>query len=278
MWLPLVLLATLQTSAATSEGAAPRPASAEPAEGGSGTPAETPAAAAATPGAAPTDPARALQDAVGRYQAGDTQSARETLQELLARGPSLPTQVKEETLAWLGDMLLGEQGPAAAHSAFEALLTENPDFIMDPFEHPPEVVLAFESVRAELRARAPLVPAPRVPPPTTKYPASVLIPGGVHYFQTGRPIVGVAYGGLQIAGTAVSVATGISLAGLQDASTDDTEAQRRFRRLRAVNNTAAVVAWVAWTTPVFVETVRWGQTRGVQVSLAPTGVQVAARF
>lgn len=246
--------------------------------------AEPQAAAPATPDASAPDAAAAaaghrVDAAVSLYLAGETTQARRILQAVLVDGGTLPPRVRQDAMAWLGDIQFAEQGIAAAQSALAALLAENPDYPMDPLVHPPEFCEAFERLRADVRSAAPR--APRVP-----YPWPVAIPFGVGYFLDGRPMTGVAFGSVQLAGLVTSFAIEAQLQRIHNEGilTGDDDAAARYLRLRTGGEVAGAIGWSAWLVPLVVESARWSAARrapavtldGLQVS--PRSVAVTGRF
>lgn len=244
--------------------------------------------------AAPADPRATLDEAVALYGEGATAQARQRILELLAWGPDLPAAVRQDALAWLGDILLAEQGEAAARNAFEALLAEAPDYQFDRLRHAEAVVTAFEGVRADLRARAAsalVTPPLPPPPPADPWPWLCVVPGGAVYYPDGRVGLGIAFGAAQAAGLGVSVATRLRMQSIQErmldpdepVRVDAPEAERQrwqatYDRLFVANVAATLVGWGAYVTPVVWETSRWGGGRSAQVAVGPGAVRVSGSF
>lgn len=219
------------------------------------------------------DPEARLAGAIRLYLAGDPAAARTELQGVLAVGPALDPTLRRKAMAYLGDILYAEQGPEASRSTFESLLAESPDFVMDPFEHPPEVCAYFEDLR-----RRTVTIAPPTPPTAEKWPWQVMLPGGAYYFTEGRPLPGVVFGTLQLAGLGVSVVTYVQLRDdyreeLGRGELDD------FNRLVAINRAAAAVGWVSYVLPLAIETTSWTQRRArVAVTVSPSTVTFTGSF
>ena len=235
------------------------------------------AASPETPPVAASDPAAALRHAITLYQSGESIDARTELQLLLAQGPSLPSAVRLEALAWLGDILFGEQGIEAARNPFTALLGEDPDFTLDPFAHSPEACAAFEQVKAEVRLRAAVVLPPRQQD-RAPFPAAILVPGGYYYFHEGKAGIGVLVGGIQLGSLATSVALGVDLLAKRRIETPDDAAVRRYKQEWATNLVIGGVGWVAYLTPLAVESARWRRSGTVSLTLGPGSVGIAATF
>jgi hypothetical protein len=99
------------------------------------------------------------------------------------------------------------------------------------------------------------------------------------YFERGRPLPGAIIGGVQLAGTAVSVVTGVELMRTRRTiSESDLEGQARYRRLSTWNVLTGSLAWAAYATPVVVETIRWGARTPVSLRVGPGGLAVAGTF
>jgi hypothetical protein len=221
-----------------------------------------------------------LQEAVQHYLDGDATGARQMLSVLLGFGPDLEVNVRKEALVWLADILYSEEGEKAARNALEALLSEDPDYTLDSFAHPPELSRFFEQMKAE---RAAVANPPPPPPPAPKlrpFPLLVFLPGGVYYYVNGQPWVGVTLSTLQVASVAGSAALFVQLSELPaEVEPTDEDQVSKARGLRALNWSIATAGWLSLAVPILVETGRWGTERA-RVSVGTDGKQilVAGRF
>ena len=241
----------------------------------------------APPVPAAPDPTNLLKAAVDLYLDGRPVEARAALEDLLAIGPALPATVREDALAYLGDILYSEQNASAARGVFEALLAEAPRYTMDPFNHPPEVVRHFEALRREL--------VPDLPPPLSKrvrrdpYPWTIALPLGAHYFKEREVLPGLTVAIVQLAGAGASLWSRSEMLAIPNHRVDagsgipidedpDGSYRSRYETLRAVNLTSGLVGWAAYVVPVTVETIRWGARTEATVTLSPTEVRFTVSF
>ncbi|MFN7143224.1 MAG: hypothetical protein ACK4YP_05565, partial [Myxococcota bacterium] len=173
-----------------------------------------------------------------------------------------------------------------ARNVFEALLSEAPNYPIDPFAHSPEVVAFFEEVRRSLAEPPPPLPPDEpleLPEPRREpWPWRAAVPGGVGYFIDGKPVAGTVAGGLQLAGLGLSVATYIQLRESYPNGGEFPEenpgALEEWRTLLWVNRGAVAVAWLSYLTPLVVETGGWAGKRRLSVAVGPTTVTFSGRF
>jgi hypothetical protein len=161
--------------------------------------------AATTPTEEPTAPAPAADPwregfdaAVEVYLQGDLADARVRLGALAASGhPTDPHQTREAK-AYLAEVeyYLGER--ESAWATFLEIATLDPEYRLDPFVHPPEVVAYFDSVRA---TSARLSPAPAIDPGPA--PLGVILLPGALQIRNGQKGLGVF-----MAGTVAGLAAG----------------------------------------------------------------------
>lgn len=220
-----------------------------------------------------------LEEAKQAYIAGDPDLARELFTGVLALGPSLPAEVRREAMAYLGDLLFSEEGPEASRNVFDSLLDEAPDYTLDAFDHPPEVVAYFESIKA---AQA---PAPRIVPPLEPWPAMVAVPAGVYYYTVGKPGVALLVGVGQVGG---AVGSWVTFARAREMSAclrneppdcDGVDASSgRYVRVRTLNWALFALGTSAYLGPLVVETARWGATTSVTLGVGLDGVRLAGSF
>lgn len=231
---------------------------------------------AATHEAAAQEPRQRLDDALRLYAQGDTAQARTALQGIIGEGTTLPADVRQASLAYLGDILFSEEGREAATPFFSALLAESPDYVMDPFEHPEPVCEFFEALRA---ARAPPSTQPPFVVPRERAPWISLAPGGVYWFATGKVGTGIAVAATQAGFLAVNL---ILLTDRQDDplfSEEDTEAKAAWEARRLAQNLSAGAFYLSLVLPPAIEFSRWSsETPRTTVAVGPGSLVVAGTF
>ncbi len=279
MWACLVAFA--HAAEPSPAGEPPAPPS-EPASEQATPPAVTaPVVPAASPIVDTTTAARhRVNAAISLYQAGETAQAKHILLSILSDSQVTSDDDKEDAYAWLADIDFAETGIAGAQSVMASLLARDPDYAMDPMEHPPDFCDAFEHLRADLKAAVPKAhPHP--------YPWQFGLPFGVGYFVEGKPLPGVVFGTLQTAGLATSLVTRVLMANIQHSgdpegiAVGDTAGASQFVTLRATNLVSVCVGWSAWGIPLVVETAKWSAHPGPRVGtieLRPNGVALSGTF
>lgn len=225
-------------------------------------------------GAASASPRDELDTAIAAFLDGDSDRARALLRTLLTRGPELDAAVRRDALAYLGDILYTEEGPAAARSSFEALLDEAPDYRMDPIKHPPEVCSFFEDLRLSRRT---IVTTPEPAPRREPFPVLSLAPLGVHWFARKQVGTGLLVGGLQAAAIATNIACASQILPTPVVEPGSPE-EDEYYRLQVATDISAAIAWGAWFIPASVEIGRWAAAPRVTVLPTGNGLAVAGRF
>jgi tetratricopeptide (TPR) repeat protein len=94
-------------------------------------------------------PTADLKRARDRYEFGAYADAAAAVQQLLAASPDLPEGQRVEAWRILGlsEYQLGDRG--ASRAAFVNLLSVDPDYTLDPFLVPPQIVEFFDRIKAE---------------------------------------------------------------------------------------------------------------------------------
>lgn len=116
--------------------------------------------------------------------------------------------------------------PDAASRELKSVLFLEPDHALDPFETPPEVMVLFERLKAELAAKLAEIralrqkPAPAAPRPSivverntrvlVREPAEIFVPFGFAQFRAGQPTKGIILGSLQGAGLLTAIVAGVT--------------------------------------------------------------------
>jgi len=221
-------------------------------------------------------PAASLEAARRLYAQGRTAEARERLRAVLALGPALGPEVRQQALAYLGDITFSEEGARAAEPFFRALLDENPRYTMDPLDHQPEVSRFVESLRP---AKRPLELPRLLPAPPAKPPWLSLAPGGVVYFARGKVATGFAVAGTQAALLVANAVLIQQISAIAAVDVRDPEAVASYQRLELASNLTAGAFYLSLVLPPAVEFSRWSSGEaGAAVLVGPGTVQVAGRF
>ena len=202
-----------------------------------------PTAADAPP---PPPPRRAdLEAAVRAYQAGRHAEARVAL-AMMVNDPTLTDQkLRMQARVYLGEIFYVEGDEEAAFKAFEAVLSEDPNFRIDPFRHPPDVCGFFEVVRA---STTPGRATPLVTPPPPGLAANAWMGFGQYQRTHGERTHGrLLLGGQLVTGAVSLVSYGVLLADREYAD-DDPEKKRHLQRLRLLQWGATTGFWgiYAW--------------------------------
>jgi hypothetical protein len=130
--------------------------------------------------------------AIRLYRAGDHDAARDTLINLLNDPKVEDLGLMLEARVYLGEVFLTEGKRTEAFQTFRAILEEDHEHKLDPYEHPPDVVEFFGMVKAATRDLGPddpppLLPAPMPPPPVLQpMHWTGYAPFGVHQLRQER--------------------------------------------------------------------------------------------
>ena len=216
-----------------------------------------------------------LDAALEAYLSGDLAGARAEIRRLTRMSGFEASERREEALIYLAEIeyYLGER--EAAWSTCQRLLQLTPDYRVDPFVHPPELVAFFDSVKAaSLKPESPISEPgrPRVPG------WALFLPGGIQLHQD-QEVVGI----LAIAGVGGFAA---SSAGLYTALRRyDFDLQRPGIQVTRLEDLQRADSLLLWTNVT-----RWsaaglyglgllhgllsinGMGRTQQVSLTPNGL------
>lgn len=205
-----------------------------------------------------------FEEAVRRYQFGEGDAAQGMF-AALALDDEAPASVRQEARLYLGELLYVAGDKEEARRFFEQVLRQDPEYAIDAFIHPPEVVGFFNYVRAyqasppEPGAALPLPQAPTLVPPS---PFSAMVGHGVYHFRYGKPGRGVLYLGLQGGFLAVDAVLWAGL--LSDRSYEEgDEAERtRLNRNRTLTGVMAVGYWGTWLTSAVDANLHWRRVEG----------------
>lgn len=205
------------------------------------------------------DEASALAEARQLYFDGEHERALEALRPLTQADVSPATRL--EALLWTGEIqfVLGDE--LGARATFRVLLMEDPAWPISAYEHPLDVVGAFEITRrAVAEAAAPPRPAP----------LWTLTPGGIPQYALRKPAAGALWTTLQVGFGAASIGTYIYLDRLPEgrpAGLSDEDLPTHAQTIRyAVQFPATVGFYGAWLGSVLAARASW---RDLTVGAAP---------
>lgn len=183
-----------------------------------------------------------LGHAVRLHQTGQHEAALAALVALVNDKRGIAHDQQQRARVYLGEVLYLKGDKDEARQVFESILTADPDYVVDPFAHPPDVCGFFETIRAYMRpirpTPAPIIAGPRTPPPLA-YAGF-----GIYQFRTGRPGLGAAMAGSQAVLGALSVASFLGLAADHTWATDGERTS--LNRKRAVQWGATAGFYGVW--------------------------------
>ena len=250
-------------------------------------------AAADTPveqASAETSPEERLEEAIRTYLSGELAEARNQLIVLVHDEDLSDPELLEEARVWLGEVhyLLGDT--AAAEAVFRTAIYQNPDLTLDTFNHPPQVVAFFESVKAEI-GRVP-EPVEVTPPPVVVATPTFIhwtMPGGLQFYNQ-QP----GWGTATLAGVSLSaigtLGVNLYLRGFDDlpdqfgiqltghANHEDPDGLQRLQRIRTAQWGIAGLGLVGWTASLAVGSMQRPEAEPLRLAVGPNTVALSFRF
>ena len=214
-----------------------------------------------------------LEQAVAEYQSGRWDAAQLAL-TLLISDTSVSQAVQQEARIYLGEVVYARGDEEGARKIFEQVLIIDPDFQVDPFRHPPEILAQFEI------ARSSVAPFPRPEPFRAKF-SETLVPAGWFQLRYGRPAAGTAFLVTQVGLTATSLTMWISLLPDEERRYDAGSPQETSARARTtvqlVTGWAAVGSYV-WGILDAQHQWRTERARNLASDLPPVGLTISGRL
>ena len=193
-------------------------------------------------------PEERLDQAVRLYQTGNSDKALGALADIVNDPDPFSEDLRQKARLYLGEVLYLQQNNDEARRFFEAILQRDPDFVIDPFQHPPDVCGFFETIRAYMRPSqaesASIVP----PSPVPRTPASAYYGFGIYQLQHDRRRLGTI---MAIGQTAMAVLSIASFGGLmEDRSWETRERRQALQTKKAIQwgSTAGFYAFWIWGT------------------------------
>jgi len=171
------------------------------------TPSHAPEQSVAQP--ADNTPAQRLDEAVRLYQTGDPTQAQSRLANLVNDTSYDNETLRQRARVFLGEVLYLQQSEEDARRVFEAVLTLEPNYVIDPFQHPPDVCGFFETIRTYIRP--PDLPAVAAPVPPT--PLSAYLGFGIYQLKYNQKALGTS---MAIGQTTFGLISAMMFVGLLD--------------------------------------------------------------
>jgi len=211
-----------------------------------------------------------LAAALREYQLGHRDAARGMLAELLLDPGAVDTEVGREALIYMGELHYIEGDEESARKFFERVATSNPNHLIDPFRHPPDVCGFYNYVRAYVVPAVESRSIPEAPPPV---PWTAWVPvGGVYQLTHGEAARGTAFLVGELALLTGSSTLFAIYASRRHISSDDPQARSQAQTLRTAQWLVTAGYWGVWTWSRVDAHRHWQKTWRVapEVALGPS--------
>jgi hypothetical protein len=227
-------------------------------------------------------PAGRLIVAVRAYQASRPSEAQALLAGLVNDTSYADVTLRQTARTYLGEVLFRQGDQDAARRMFERILTEDPRYRIDPFEHPPDVCAFFETIRAYIQPKQPPPPTPDSSSPPL--PSVAYVGFGIYQLTHNRRRMGTAMLATQTIAGVLSAAT---FSTLLDGRSFPAGEGERVETLRSVQWASTSVFWGTWAWSVIDAGRHWKATAvpipagsAIPGGLVPAGLQlrVSGRF
>jgi hypothetical protein len=209
-----------------------------------------------------------LDEAVRRYQFGERDAAQGLLAALVIAA-DVPGDVRQEARVYLGELLFIADDKESASRFFEQVLAAEPDYVIDPFLHPPDVVGFFNYVRAFREPVGPaegtgpaLPPGPLVATIVPPAPPSAMVGLGIYQLRQGKTGSGLAFLGTQAAALTANVIAHSVYWPNRRYPEGDVDELARLQRLRVTSFVASGVLLISWPWNVSASTRHWRRVEG----------------
>jgi hypothetical protein len=203
-------------------------------------------------------PEERLSAAVRTYQTGRLNAGRDAFSALIDETSYTNPFVRQQARVYLGEVfyLLGEQ--ENARRIFEGILTEDVNYTIDPFRHPPDVCGFFETIRTYIRPTTP--PNVRVLTPQPTLPAIGYMGFGLYQLRYGRTKSGaILLAGQTISGL-LSVAMMASLYIDRSSTTASLADKASVSQRRAIQWTSTGAFYGFWAVGTYDAAKHWRTT------------------
>lgn len=242
--------------------------------------------------ALPVSPRDRLDQAVRRYQFGESELAIGLLSALVVE-ETLPDDVRRDARIYLGELLYIGGDKDAARRFFEQVLAKDPGHVIDPFRHPPDVCGFFNYVRAYQSPVLPkgsgeggvvLIPGVQLPDTLPARPAIVYGGFGAYQFRYHRTGQGFAFLGTQVLALGGNIACWAAYLSDYHVVEGDQAGLDRLNAIRWASIGTAVLGGGSWVVNVSMSSSHWRQVelprrlRANAMQARAPGVKVSGRF
>jgi hypothetical protein len=203
-------------------------------------------------------PRTRLDNAVRAYQTGQLDAGRDGFAALVNDMTYEDEDLRQEARLYLGEVLYRKQDQEAARRIFERVLNEDPDYRIDPFQHPPDVCGFFETIRAYIRPAD--NPEDRASGPAPPVPVVGYVGFGLYQLRYGRTSTGAV---LLVGQTISGILSGVMMASVymdRTSFTDDPDDRSSVVSRRAVQWTATGAFYGFWAAGIFDAGKHWRTT------------------
>ena len=188
-----------------------------------------------------------LEAGVRLYQTGKAERAA-AMFAALVNDPSLnQPDLRQQARLYLGEVHYSQQNQEEARRLFEAVLMVDPNFVMDPFAHPPDVTGFFETIRAYIRPTTPPPPQITDSAPVPKTPASAFYGFGIYQLSHGDKRMGTTLAIGQSVFAIVSIASFAGLLGNHAWATKDERSRLQTQKIVQWSSTAGFYGLWVWS-------------------------------
>lgn len=193
-------------------------------------------------------PEQRLNAAVRLHQTGHPDQAAILLASIANQADLDDEGIRQSARIYLGEVHYLQQNKEEARRLFEAVLLREPDYVMDPFAHPPDVCGFFETIRAYIRPASTPQPAPAPLTAAPRPPASAYMGFGIYQIQHGNRPLGAVMAVGQAAFAAVSIASFVGLMDNRSWGTDDELTRLQTKRAVQWTSTAGFYGLWLWSS------------------------------
>jgi hypothetical protein len=203
-------------------------------------------------------PEERLNAAVRTYQTGHLNAGRDAFSALVDETSYTDPNLRQQARIYLGEVLYLQGEQEAARSVFERVLTEDANYSIDPFRHPPDVCGFFETIRTYIRPATVTEARESTPQPTL--PVIGYLGFGLYQLRHGRTMMGSILLAGQTITSVLSVAMMASLYMDRTSSTNSVKDKVSVSQRRAIQWTSTGAFYGFWAMGIYDAGKHWRTT------------------